>query len=414
MTCVAAGLGHAFANAANLVDAVHYNGTAPAGTAYTTVPGNSLGSVPQAELNALADIMQYCTNSGGGVAGDSSNCGNFFADATPSGGTAPVDTLSAMINVAKNPTTSVGGTCTGTPATSGGLFCLLAGGGLAFQPVLATVPHDWTLAITYTGLVVGSTSSSWGSPVTTTYYPEWLALDANDDVYVIAGNANTSAGSVTSTMASMTSNGTGIWTNASTVDAANGCYPGMVALDTNGNVWNTYAAPSSKTCTAAIYGRSAATGGAAGSIFASSTLTPEYTVQGQAFGLAFDRSNNLWYARDTSSGSSMMERFPYAGAAGTYQNQSLTSVPAGNGAADIILTGSTGTPAGTLANTFDILIDANSNVYVSTYSSSVTGVVYVVPNLTPASTPSYSGVIQDQRRCGESWNRRRDVFQYGS
>jgi hypothetical protein len=377
MTCVAAGLAHAFANAANLVDVVHYDGTTATGAALTTVPGNSLGSVPQAQINALGDIMQVCTNSSGGVTGDGSSCGYFFADATPSGGTAPVDTLSAMINVARHPSTSVGGTCVGS---SGGLFCLVPSSGAAFQPVLSAVPHDWTINIVYSGLVVSSTSSSWGS-TSGTYYPTWLALDANDDVYVLAGNASAFASAVTSTMAAMSSNGTGLWANASTIDGPNGCYPGTVALDTNGNVWNSYAPPSAKSCTNSVYERSAASGGAASLIM---TTAAPWTLPGQLQGIALDRYNNLFGGRSTSAGTPMLYEFPYNGGAGPYENTSSV-------AASVTWNGSTGSPAGTMAYLFDIIIDSNANLYVSNYNSSVVGSVYVIPNLTPTSTPSYTG-----------------------
>jgi len=82
MTCTAAGLAHAFANAANLVDAVRYNGTTPTGAAYTAPPSNpTYGAVPAAEINALANILISCTNSTGGTT--TGACGNLFAYATP-------------------------------------------------------------------------------------------------------------------------------------------------------------------------------------------------------------------------------------------------------------------------------------------------------------------------------------------
>jgi hypothetical protein len=91
ITCVSAGLAHAFANAANLVNSSNiYGYGGPTGAAYTTVPGNgtganSLGSVPQALINSLGDIMSYCTNSGNSTSTNpavSMQCATFFADAT--------------------------------------------------------------------------------------------------------------------------------------------------------------------------------------------------------------------------------------------------------------------------------------------------------------------------------------------
>jgi len=86
MSCTAAGLAHAFANAANLVDAVRYDGSTPTGAAYTAPPSNTTyGSVPAAEINALANILQACTNSTGGTT--TGACGTLFTEATPASNT---------------------------------------------------------------------------------------------------------------------------------------------------------------------------------------------------------------------------------------------------------------------------------------------------------------------------------------
>jgi hypothetical protein len=474
MTCVAAGLAHAFANAIALTDSVHYDGTLPAGNARTTLATNSLASIPQAEIHALANILGICTNTGGGsgssgngttttTGSDGSFCGNLFAAALSSSGTTPVDTLSAAINIAQNPTKNVTGLFNQLPTQP------------PFNPTLSARPADWALGITYSGLTVNgiatgfgfgpfnitaySIAYSAGPPVVNTVtfttttqsltagqsvtisgfptstflngltltvlstgltttsftaninyptavstttesgtgtadstgYPVYLALDANDNVYILSGNSNTSAGSTLSTVSAMSSAGNGLWANASTVDGTQGCYPGVIATDTNGNVWNSYAPSSGKSCTAAILERSASSGGAA---TLSMTSAAPYSIQGQASAIAFDRYNNLWYARDTSSGSNIMFRFPYAGAAGTYQNYAgnPSAVPAVAAVAyDMQLTGSSGTPTGTLANLFSIVIDKYANVFASTYSSSTTGLVFAVPNLTPTGTPSYTG-----------------------
>lgn len=74
------------------------------------VGGLSLPSgatLPVNEINALGDILASCVNSTGGTAGNGSNCGNLFADATPSGGTAPADTVTAAMDIAQNPTLNV-------------------------------------------------------------------------------------------------------------------------------------------------------------------------------------------------------------------------------------------------------------------------------------------------------------------
>lgn len=487
MTCTAAGLAHAFANAIALTDSVHYDGTLPTGYALTTLATNPLASIPQAEIHALANILGICTNTGGGsgtggnpnavppttTGSDGSNCGNVFAAALSSSGATPVDTLSAAINIAQNPTKNVTGLFNQISTTP------------PFLPTLSARPADWSLGITYAGLSVGTATTNFGftlpitaysityTPATTgppatpavntititaanvltagqtvylsgfptstflngqvltvlaaglsgtsftaniTYptavattteaggyisgpsattsasigYPVYLALDANDNVYILSGNTTTSAASITSTVSAMNAAGKGLWANATSVDGTQGCYPGVIATDTNGNVWNSYAPSSGKSCTAAILER-ANTGGAA---TLSMTSAAPYSIQGQASAIAFDRYNNLWYARDTSSGTNIMFRFPYAGVAGTYQNyagNSSATPPVAAVAYDVELTGSSGTPAGTLANVFSIVIDKYANVFASTYSSSITGQIYSIANQNPTGVPSYSG-----------------------
>jgi len=290
-SCTAAGLSHAFANATNLVNAVGTSTSLPTGLAYTTLPGNSNASVPQAVISSLGDIMQYCTNSSGTItgAGDGTPCGNFFADATPpNGGAAPTDTLSAMINIARAPYKTVGGLfslITGTPPWTG----------------LSAAPHDWSIAIAYTANSGGSVSSSntFGSP-------QWLTLDANDNVYVETSNAYTYTPATSLVgIAAMTNGGTSIWSNPwPSSPATTMCAPGELAVDNIGNLWqsvNTNATGCGTPTTAndfGIYEYTASTGTATASLLTSTAIvsTPD--------AIAFDRFNNLWYGRNATTCSS--------------------------------------------------------------------------------------------------------------
>jgi trimeric autotransporter adhesin len=102
-------------------------------------PGNNVPkgyAAPTAEMNTLADVVASCVNSTGGVAGDSSVCGQLFAATTPNGGTAPVDTIAALLNLANNPTLNTGtiyGLMSATPP---------------FQPTLASPPPDFRTRLT--------------------------------------------------------------------------------------------------------------------------------------------------------------------------------------------------------------------------------------------------------------------------
>lgn len=94
-------------------------------------------TVPSAEINTLADVLSTCINSAGGVAGDSSACGNLFSLTTPTSATAPTNTLAALLNVANNPTLN-------TTA----LYNLAPGAGAPFQPELTTAPPDFQVRLT--------------------------------------------------------------------------------------------------------------------------------------------------------------------------------------------------------------------------------------------------------------------------
>ena len=61
-------------------------------------------TAPVTEINTLADILAACINTTGGNAGTTTtNCGKLFSYATPAGGPAPTDTITAILNIAKKP-----------------------------------------------------------------------------------------------------------------------------------------------------------------------------------------------------------------------------------------------------------------------------------------------------------------------
>lgn len=107
-------------------------------TATGAAPGPSLPpgySASTAALNTLANAVASCVNSTGGSAGDLTACGNLFAAATPSGGSAPTDTTGALIDILKNPNQNVGT-----------IFSLSSPTG-PFQPTLPLAPANWSLPI---------------------------------------------------------------------------------------------------------------------------------------------------------------------------------------------------------------------------------------------------------------------------
>jgi hypothetical protein len=239
----AAGLANAFAAINEVVN-----------TANGTIPGPALpagATLPTTEINTLADLLAQCVNSGGGVEGDNSACGNLFLYAPNAAGVYPTDTITAAMNIAQSP---------GRNATS--LNQLLMPNPV-FQPafdVNSTV-NDWTIAITYSGgglngptsIATDAAGSVWvtngaGSSVTklnaagvavsnssgfSINSPSAIAIDANGNAWV----ANAGNSSITE-LNSTGSSGTAYFSNGLNA-------PASIAIDGSGNVWvaNTGANP---------------------------------------------------------------------------------------------------------------------------------------------------------------------------
>lgn len=371
MSCVAAGLLHAFNNAYNLGGYVGI-GTASAGQAGKTIPANPFFSgstananaiVPQAELNTLANILATCVNSTGGTT--TGPCGSLFALTTTANGTLPVDTLTAAINIAQNPAHNVGS------ATASGLFQLASTSG-PFQPTLTTYPQNWSVAIFYPG-----TTTSFSEP-------QAVALDANDNAYVTAvvnpaSGGNPSNGSVTA----FSSAGSQLWTTGNNTTI---CAPGSVATDTLGNVWiaNYSSTTYCSTGTYGLYSFPQASTGSSVAIGTSLTNASTANIQSAPFAIAVDRFNNLWYGRRTSTCST---------ASGTGANVSPVCVaevpylaPNTYGAATNLQTFAA---APALSNIDYIVPDANQNIWVGGYQPATFTPIGVIPNTGTPGAPAY-------------------------
>jgi hypothetical protein len=330
MTCTASGLPHAFQNAANLVNS--YTTGSPGasfGLANSVVPGNSSGSVPQALINYLANALTACTNSTGGVASNTStSCGKLFAATTPPSGTAPTDTLQAAINMAKYPTNNVT------------LIANIPAPSAPFNPTLTTAPTDLSMAIVYT-------NSQPASPATSA--PYFLALDAQDNVFVAVKDSTPSSG-----VMGLSSNGTLLFpytTNSSTTYVT----PFAVATDNIGHVWLTdtitqgtpvaggdlgygtirgfYTGTISGTTAGAVYTTltgTASTGSADNGT--PGATTPSTVALGSAetkfSGIGIDRNNDIWACKNGGNGT-----FRFNFTAGTSGSTPDTYTDAAAGAA---------------------------------------------------------------------------------
>ena len=241
----------AFANAINLVNPS--NGQALA----ITPAGN--GTVPQSEINTLANILAACVNSTGTVTGPTnpSSCYTLFNNAESGGssGIMPSDTATAAINIAHNPTANMANLYGLVPATA------------AFQPTLATKPKDWTVRLIFGG---GGLN-----------IPSEIAIDGSGNAWIICRETNSVA--EFSALGAVVSGPNGY--------SFGGLYAATaLALDQFGNAW--------------VEGN--------GSIFKFSSTgtllsgTNGYPVANVGLngdsGMAIDGSGNVWIAIFTNSG----------------------------------------------------------------------------------------------------------------
>ncbi len=218
-----------------------------------TLPAGAI--LPLTQLNSLADSVAACINSTGGTAGDASPCGRLFAAATPPGGTAPTDTVSAVIEIVQHPGQNVAA------------IYALAGSAGPFQPTLTSTPNDWTLAVTYTGLGLSA--------------PSAVAVDAGGNVWITNGGANT--------VTELDNSGAVLATSAAALSA-----PAAVALDATGDPW--IANPTADTLTH-LSDSAAVIGSVSGGLDLPA-------------GIAIDPQGNLWVA---NSGAPILSEFTGAG-----------------------------------------------------------------------------------------------------
>jgi len=195
------GVANAFAAAANLE-------TLAAGAALTTTPAGD-GTVPQATINTLADVLAACINSDGTIAGpaNATACYTLLNNALSgrTTGTAPADTASAAINIAHNPVANIAALYGLATSTS------------PFQPTLSAAPNDWTVAITYSPAGLAATYS--------------MAIDAAGDVWL----ANVPSGGPYS-LTELSSQGA-LLSPAGGYTGGGLTKPNSLAIDPAGNVW---------------------------------------------------------------------------------------------------------------------------------------------------------------------------------
>jgi len=189
---------------------------------------NGNGTVPQATIDTIANILAACVDSNNtsttiGNSGISTPCSTLFTNATNTGipstagtspGTPPVDTAQAAINIARHP----GGppysySSSGSTNFVNALYTLPTGTNSPFAPTLPSQPNDFTIAISYTGTQIAN--------------PESIAMDKLGNVWA---TSQASGGARYFYELSPT----GVLSNANTQSSY---IYGYVAVDTNGDAW---------------------------------------------------------------------------------------------------------------------------------------------------------------------------------
>ena len=361
----AAGLRHAFQNAANLVDVQGPS----AMTARSTTVGFTQATapiVPRELINAIGNTLVACVNSANN-ANAAAACTTVFSAGTTSTNT-PANIFQAMVNIAQHPALSFNATSGKTAAAT--FLNTATAQTTVYFPNLGTVtgttaPTDLGLAIVYpTGSGAGTGYPLTGGATPTTgaaqgvTFPDDVALDVNDNVYVLNSSGDTTTTNAEQNVLTFTSNGQFISATADNTLVKTGQ---RIALDTAGYVWTTNS-------------NGGATGleryGNSSGVLSAATAVP---VAFGSYGLAVDQANNVWAGVNSN------------GATAAALDEITTSA----GVSTVAQAGTVPSPA---ANLFDILVTPNQNIVVAADATGTAtgGFVYVQQNTGTAAAPTYT------------------------
>lgn len=224
-----------------------------------TIAGN--GTVPQAELDTVANILATCVDSSNTLISASAACTTLFADATTTGtssGVKPFDTASAAVNITRNP-----------GKTNVVALWELPSGAVPYSPQLTAAPNDFSAAITYGNIVT----------------PGSIAIDASGNAYV---PTNSTSGYVTE----LSPQGAVLATSAT-----GGSGFDSIAVAPAGNVYVT------ATASNAVYEFTSGLGSVTGSPLSAPTMTGPTAV-------IADSSGNVYV---TDGAGSLLRKFNSAG-----------------------------------------------------------------------------------------------------
>ena len=171
----------------------------------------ALGSglkIEQAKLYSLANVIASCVNTTGAGA-----CSPLFSAATPSGVTAPTDTVGALLNIVRHPGNNIAAVFDLTPPIP------------PYPGGLTRAPSDWTMSLTVSGGGL--------------YDPTGLGVDQYGNVWVanFGGPSATGSGSSPTGLVAFTPQGAPFPGTPFASNLQTEVYG--LALDRNGDVWMT-------------------------------------------------------------------------------------------------------------------------------------------------------------------------------
>lgn len=342
---------NAFANAANLV-------SLSTGNALTTIPAGN-GTVPQAQINTLANILVGCVNT--------TVCNTLLTTTTSDGttkGVTPTETATAAINIAHHPGANVA--------------ALYQMAGATFTPKLAAQPNDFTVGLNFVG---GGLNQ-----------PQGIAIDGSGNAWIANKSSSASVNSGNGSITEISSAGAFLSGSGYATGGLNA--PAGIAIDSTGYAWIT-------NTTGNTVSRLSSTGSAvSGSPYAGGGLkTPG--------GIAIDASGNIWIANVGGNsvtelsgvGSAVSGSSGYTGG-GLSTPQGVAVDATGSiwitnyaGSSVSKLSGSgapvTGSPYAGMNAPFGIAIDSTGNAWVA--NSAGNNVVELSSSGTQASASPYTG-----------------------
>lgn len=174
-TLAATGIANAFANANQMFDISSNPYNNPNTVARTSTPNSGTrggaGTVPQQQINTLANILAACVNT---TAPTSAQCSDVFTlHSTGTTGNAPTDTAAAAIYMAQNAGSSAISTVYNATGVSGAPN--------PYNPWYHSLPNDFSIQLTFSGagLTAGYTNY------------EGVVVDNSGSIWVASGQGST-------------------------------------------------------------------------------------------------------------------------------------------------------------------------------------------------------------------------------